>query len=231
VGFQLDEIDSKIVHALHADGRMTNTEVGRRLGCAEATVRKRVARLVEDGVIQFQAWVDPLKVGYDVYAIIQIQVSPPQIEAVAETLAKLPEIAFLGVCTGDFDIFAAAVLRSNADLYDFLTKRLGEVPGIIRTATSSMIRLVKREYAFPIPALPAGATAASSSATDAATAPLDGNGRRPARRSGRAPAGAATKPLRLQATPPRRRRTPQAQPRARRPASRSDRARLSTGDA
>jgi Lrp/AsnC family transcriptional regulator for asnA, asnC and gidA len=154
VGFELDEFDAKIVSILHADGRTTNTEVARRLGCGEATVRKRVARLLDDGVMQFQAWVDPLKVGYEVYAIIQIQVSPPRIEAVAETLGKLPEIAFLGVCTGDFDIFAAAVFRSNADLYDFLTKRLSEVPGIIRTATSSMIRLVKREYAFPIPAGP-----------------------------------------------------------------------------
>lgn len=149
---ELDAIDAKIVSLLHADGRMTNTEAARRLGLGEATVRKRVARLLERGVIQFQAWVDPLKVGYDIYAIIQIQVSPAQIEAVAETLGKLPEVAFLGVCTGDFDIFAAAVFRSNADLYDFLTRRLSEIPGISRTSTSSMIRLVKREYAFPIPA-------------------------------------------------------------------------------
>jgi len=149
---KLDNVDTKIVNLLHSDGRMTNTEVARRLGLAEATVRKRVARLVETGVMQFQAWVDPLKVGYDIYAIIQIQVSPPHIESVAETLREFPEIAFLGVCTGDFDIFAAAVLRSNADLYDFLTKRLSQVTGINRTATSSMIRLVKREYVFPVPA-------------------------------------------------------------------------------
>jgi Lrp/AsnC family transcriptional regulator for asnA, asnC and gidA len=152
LGFELDPVDAKIVNILHADGRMTNTEVARRIGCAEGTVRKRIARLLDDGVMQFQAWVDPLKVGYDIYAIIQIQVSPPHIQAVAEALGKRPEIAFLGVCTGDFDIFAAAVFRSNADLYDFLTTRLSDVPGIVRTATSSMIRLVKREYAFPIPA-------------------------------------------------------------------------------
>jgi Lrp/AsnC family transcriptional regulator, regulator for asnA, asnC and gidA len=152
---RLDAIDAKILSLLHGDGRMTNTEVARRLGLAEATVRKRVARLLEHGVMQFQAWVDPLKVGYDIYAILQIQVNPPQIETAAETLAKFPEIAFLGVCTGAFDIFAAAVFRSNADLYDFLTRRLGEVPGITRTSSSSMIRLVKREYAFPVPAAPA----------------------------------------------------------------------------
>lgn len=148
----LDGVDAKILNLLHADGRMTNTEAARRLGLAEATVRKRVARMLENRVMQFQAWVDPLKVGYDIYAIIEIQVSPPHIEAVAERLAKFPEVAFLGVCTGAFDIFAAAVFHANADMYDFLTRRLSKVPGIIRTFTSSMIRLIKREYAFPIPA-------------------------------------------------------------------------------
>jgi len=154
LGLELDAIDAKILGLLHGDGRMTNTEVARRLGLAEATVRKRVARLLDRGVMQFQAWVDPLKVGYEVYAIIQIQASPAHIESVAESLAKFPEIAFLGVCTGDFDLFAAAVFRSNADLYDFLTRRLSAVSGINRTSTSSMIRLVKREYAFPVPAVP-----------------------------------------------------------------------------
>jgi Lrp/AsnC family transcriptional regulator for asnA, asnC and gidA len=152
VTFGMDEIDAEIVKALHTDGRMTNTEVARRLGCAERTVRKRVMRLVKEDVIQFQAWVDPLKVGYDGYAIIRVQVQPASIEAVAATLAKMPEISFLGVCTGDFNIFATAVLRWNADLYDFLTKRSSGIPGIIRTTTSSIIRLVKREYGFPIPA-------------------------------------------------------------------------------
>ena len=178
---ELDEIDAKIVSLLHADGRMTNTEAGRRLDLTEATVRKRVARLLERGVIQFQAWVDPLKVGYEIYAIIQIQVIPPQIAAVAETLGKFPEVAFLGVCTGDFDIFAAAVFRSNADLYDFLTTRLGVLPGITRTATSSMIRLVKREYAFPIPA-PSVASTFGTATPARAPRQVDPNGSAPSRR-------------------------------------------------
>lgn len=186
---KLDAIDAKIVNLLHTDGRMTNTEVARRLGFAEATVRKRVARLVETGVMQFQAWVDPLKVGYDIYAIIQIQVSPAQIEVVAETLREFPEIAFLGVLTGDFDIFAAAVFRSNADLYDFLTKRLSQVPGVNRTATSSMIRLVKREYAFPVPAWAEGLGAEPSKQPAGRRRSRDGDKERRLRAPARAAEG------------------------------------------
>jgi hypothetical protein len=51
-------------------------------------------------------------------------------------------------------------------LYNFLTKRLSQVPGINRTATSSMIRLVKREYAFPVPAWAEGQSVEPSKQAD-----------------------------------------------------------------
>jgi Lrp/AsnC family transcriptional regulator for asnA, asnC and gidA len=140
-----DETDAKIVSQLRFDGRKPNTAIARRLGLAEGTVRKRIDRLLRDGVMQVGAWADPLKVGYQIYAVIEIQVNPPDIERVAERLARLPEIYFLGMCTGAFDLFAAAVLRSNDHLSEFLARRLNRVPGIQRTSTSNIIRLIKRE--------------------------------------------------------------------------------------
>jgi DNA-binding Lrp family transcriptional regulator len=146
----LDQLDAKIVTLLQGDGRMSNSAVARRLGVGEASVRKRIARMRRDKVIQFQARVDPLKIGYQVYAVMEIQAEPPAVERVAERLARLPEIYFLGVCTGGFDIFAAAVFRSNEHLYAFLTKRLNLIPGISRTSTSSIVRVVRREFRFPV---------------------------------------------------------------------------------
>ena len=89
---------------------------------------------------------------------MEIQVEPPAIEGVLERLAKLPDIYFLGACTGAFDIIAVAVFRSNEDLYAFLTKRLNLIPGITRTCTSSIVRVVRREFRFGLgddsPAVP-----------------------------------------------------------------------------
>jgi len=147
--YKMDELDTKVVTLLQSNGRMANTEIARKLGVAEATVRKRIARLVNDNVIQFGAWADPLKVGYQSYTYIELQVELSQLERVAERVAALPEIFFLGVCTGTFDIFAAAVFRSNDHLYEFLSGRLTKVPGIQRVCTSNLIRIVKREYTFP----------------------------------------------------------------------------------
>ena len=45
---------------LQADARRPNTDIARRLGVAETTVRNRIARLTRDGVVQCGAWTDPL---------------------------------------------------------------------------------------------------------------------------------------------------------------------------
>ena len=69
-------------------------------------MRKRIERLVREQVIQIGAWADPLKIGYQDYINMELQVSLAEIERVAERLAKLPEIFFLGLCTGRSNIFA-----------------------------------------------------------------------------------------------------------------------------
>ena len=147
----VDALDAKIIRLLQKDGRLPNTEIARRLGVAEATVRNRIERLLQDRVIQVGAWADPLKIGYQTYAMIEIQVKPPYIVKVAERLAQMPEFYFVGICTGAFDIYAGAVVRSVDDMYELTTRRLAHVPGIVRMSTSSIIRLVKRDYSYPVP--------------------------------------------------------------------------------
>lgn len=148
--YNMDHTDAKIIKLLQEDGRMPNTAIASRLSIAEATVRKRIDRLVREKVIRVRAWVDPLKIGYHLNVSIEIRVNPPDIENVAERLAAVPEIYFLGICLGAFDILATAILRSNEDMYEFLTKRLTKVPGITHTASTIVIRVVKREAPSPV---------------------------------------------------------------------------------
>jgi Lrp/AsnC family transcriptional regulator for asnA, asnC and gidA len=152
MGLEIDDLDAKIISLLQADGRAANTAIARRLGVAEATVRKRIERLQRDQVIQVGAWADPFKIGYEFYVLLQVQVRRRDIERAARLLAALPEIVFLGTCTGGFDIFAGAVFQSNDHMYEFMTRRLMRVPGIDRIDTSNLMRIVKRAYSYPTPA-------------------------------------------------------------------------------
>ena len=179
---------------LQTDARRPNTDIARRLGIAETTVRNRIDRLTREGVVQCGAWTDPLKIGYQTYAIIQIQVSPPRLEKVAELLAALPEVFFLGIATGGFDVVAAAVFRSNEHLYELMTKRFARIAGIQRTSTLGIVRIVKRAYSYPVPAVEP-AESPGSRATRRVRRPRAAARERPARartiRAARKPAGAA----------------------------------------
>jgi Lrp/AsnC family transcriptional regulator, regulator for asnA, asnC and gidA len=147
---RLDELDAKLIGLLQFDGRQPNTELARRLNVAEATIRNRIGRLLKDRVIQVGAVADPLRIGYQAWVFIEIQVHLPEIDRVTEQLARFPEIIFLGICTGDCDLVATGLFRSNAHMDEFFTKRLSKVRGIQRTSTLSILRVVKREYAYPI---------------------------------------------------------------------------------
>ncbi|MFB3816767.1 MAG: Lrp/AsnC family transcriptional regulator [Candidatus Methylomirabilales bacterium] len=185
----IDTLDAKIIALLRPDGRLSNVEIARRLGIAEGTVRKRIDRLVREQVIQIGAWADPLKIGYQDYINMELQVSLAHLERVAERLAKLPEIFFLGLCTGRANIFAGCCFRSNDHFFEFMTKELGRIPGIQGIATSNVTKILKREHSFPALPLPsaergaiAGQTARHGDARNDTTGRTAG--RAPRRRAG-----------------------------------------------
>jgi len=147
---KIDALDSEVMEALQLNGRISNAELARRLRVTEGTVRNRIDALLRAGIIQISAWVDPLKVGYQIYAIIEIQVKLRNIERVAGKLAKFDEISFLGICLGGYDIFASAVFRSNDHMHAFLTKKLAGVAGIERASTTSLTRIIKRAHHYSV---------------------------------------------------------------------------------
>src|SRR5260370_531521 len=96
---------SASITLLQDDGRRPTVEMARHLAVAEGTVRKRIERLIREKVIQIGAWADPLKIGYQNYAVLMMHVDLRDLERAAEQLSKMPEIFFLGTCTGGFDLF------------------------------------------------------------------------------------------------------------------------------
>jgi Lrp/AsnC family transcriptional regulator, regulator for asnA, asnC and gidA len=93
---------------------------------------------------------NPLQFGYQIWAWTQVQVEGPRIRSVASELAQAPEIYFVGIMAGNFDILVGAVFRTNKELLDFITNRVPRIRGIVRTSTSSILEVVKRTMATGI---------------------------------------------------------------------------------
>lgn len=150
--FRLAPADIRIIQCLTKDARSSIAKVAEELEIPESTVRHRVNRLVRSGVIEFAVMTNPLRLGYGSWAIIEVQAELKKIRAVARRLASIPEVYFVGITTGGYDLLVGAVFRSNEELLDFVTGRLAHIPGIIRTSTSSVLELVKRNMTFGLPA-------------------------------------------------------------------------------
>jgi Lrp/AsnC family transcriptional regulator, regulator for asnA, asnC and gidA len=143
---ELDIVDQCLVALLQADGRLSHAELARRLGVPEATVRRRVQRLVHEGVIQIVAVPDPHKIGYSIHAIVGLRIQPGKVSQVLGVLKPLRQVRYVGVTAGTYDVVIEALFQNNDELREFLTETLGRVDGLQRTETSYVLDIAKRAY-------------------------------------------------------------------------------------
>lgn len=142
----MDELDIKIVNELQRDGRMPFTDIAKTLNVSEGTVRNRVARLIDEQVIHIVGMLDPTRVGFEAPAMIGVTVQPAILESVAETIASFPEVSYLVMVSGEFDLFVEVFCRDRDDLAAFLNQKLHQVNGVVRTQTFMTLKIFKMAY-------------------------------------------------------------------------------------
>ncbi|MGQ9681257.1 MAG: response regulator [Anaerolineae bacterium] len=138
-----DETDLRIVRQLQLDGRMSIVDVARALGMPEATVRKRLERLLAQKVVRVVGLPDMAAVGMPLAAIVSLTVELGQIEAAARAIAALPEVRWLAYTTGPYDLMLEAAFADNDQLLGFLSDKLAAIPGIRSVTTSHILRNFK----------------------------------------------------------------------------------------
>lgn len=151
MGHILDEVDRQIVALLQRDGRISNVDMARELGLTEGTIRKRLERLLASDAICIRAVINPAKLGYPTRIIVGLQVDLAQVEAAALQLAAIPEIDTVSIVTGTYDMVIEVILPSSDLLLSFLLDKVATVPGVKRTETCHILKIVKRAHDWAIP--------------------------------------------------------------------------------
>jgi len=132
--YKTDPIDWQIITLLNKDGRMSSAEIARRLNNVSArTVTNRIEALTEHGIIKICALVNPEMVGYGVMADVFVEVEPGRVRKVAEQAAELPQVSYVACATGDTDLSLSLRVRSISELFEFVTEKLSNIPGVRRT--------------------------------------------------------------------------------------------------
>ena len=139
----IDELDYHILSELQKDGSMSLTVMAKKLNVSIGTVRNRVGRLLEEKTIQIIGRIDPGKVGFHAYARIFISVKPAKaISEVAKYLSMLPEVSFLAMISGKFDLELNVQCRNNEHLLELMEK-IQLIEGVFETETNMYLKVLK----------------------------------------------------------------------------------------
>jgi Lrp/AsnC family transcriptional regulator for asnA, asnC and gidA len=141
----LDEVGKAIVEQLQQDGRRPYSTIARAVGLSEAAVRQRVARLQETGVLQVVAVTDPMQLGFRRQAMVGVRVEGDLV-ATADALAEIPEVDYVVITAGSFDLLVEVVCEDDEHLLELVGRRLRTVPGVRDTETFVYLRLRKQSY-------------------------------------------------------------------------------------
>jgi Lrp/AsnC family transcriptional regulator for asnA, asnC and gidA len=152
----MDQLDLDIISFLQKDGRMPLTEIANKLGVSEGTVRNRFARLKQDNTIQVVGMADPHQLGYDAPAVIAVSVHPQQLDSVVSAIADLPEVSYLIMVSGEYDLMVEVMCKDRDSLASLLKDEIRTLDGVTRTQTFFILHTYKMAFGA-LPVLPQSA--------------------------------------------------------------------------
>jgi len=134
--------DIDLIKELERNSRKPFTEIAKKFKVSEAAIRKRIKKLIKNGIIKFSLDVDYKKLGYNYTAIIGIDVLPEHFLKVIEMLKEDKEVKELFSCTGDHMLLVKVVFKTNDDLNKFV-KKLEENKMIKKVCPAIIIERLK----------------------------------------------------------------------------------------
>ena len=143
----LDELSKAIIEQLQQDGRRPYATIGKAVGLSEAAVRQRVQRMLDAGVMQIVAVTAPLQVGFNRAAMVGIRVDG-DVEPVVEALEAMPEVDYVVVTAGSFDVLVEVVCEDDDHLLELIGKRIRSIAAIRNTETFLYLKLRKQIYTW-----------------------------------------------------------------------------------
>ena len=142
----LDDVSRAIIEQLQEDGRRSYARIAGAVGLSEAAVRQRVQRLLDAGVMQIVAVTDPMQVGFPRQAMVGVRTTGDA-RGIADALADCPEVDYVVVTAGSFDVLVEVVCEDDEHLLETVA-RLRAVEGVRSTETFVYLGLRKQTYAW-----------------------------------------------------------------------------------
>ena len=156
----IDQTSLAILETLQADARISNAELGRRVGLAPSAVFERIKKLEERGAVRgYSANIDPTAVDLALLAFVFVRSDERRGAPLTEAaLVALPEVQEVHHVAGEDCFLLKVRVRDTLALNELLSDRISALEGVRSTKTTIVLRTAKETSTIPI----AGAEAARS---------------------------------------------------------------------
>lgn len=141
----LDDLDVRLVGELIVDGHESNRELARRLGVSDGTVRARLGRLADAGLVRVAAMIDPVRIG-DVTsaAWVFLTMDGPDDGAVAALLVD-PRVGTVERCASSAAVVVLAVEENADELNLFISRDLRALPGVRGVEVATVVEALRHQ--------------------------------------------------------------------------------------
>ena len=144
--YEVVDLDKRIIEHLQQDGRRPFTQIATELGVSEAAVRARTNRLIEKGILQVVGVTDPLKLGFQQWAMIGVKCEAARLLEVAEEIAAFPETDYVVVTAGHLRHPRGVRRRGQRAAAPVPQREAAQDLGVRETETFVYLRLMKQSY-------------------------------------------------------------------------------------
>lgn len=150
----VDLFDRKILDILTVEGRISVTELARRIGLSKSPTQARLKRLEESGVIRgYRALYDPIRLGRDHVAFVEVKLSDTREAALAAfntAVMRVPEVEQCHLIAGAFDYLLKVRTAGMTGYRAVLAEKISTLPHVANTSTYVAMQAVKEEGLLPV---------------------------------------------------------------------------------
>ncbi len=145
----VDLFDRKILDILSVEGRISVTELARRIGLSKSPTQARLKRLEESGVIRgYRALYDPIRLGRDHVAFVEVKLTDTREAALAAfnaAVIRVPEVEQCHLIAGAFDYLLKVRTAGMTGYRAVLAEKISTLPHVANTSTYVAMQAVKEE--------------------------------------------------------------------------------------
>ena len=137
---QPDKLDWKIINIL-SKKNIPNSAIAQKLSVSEGTIRQRLKRLQNNGVLKIRALRDPNTLENQQLAVVAATLMEAKLlDRKAQEISKLRNVISVSIVSGRYDILIEVLVESNRGLVNFLTEKLSAIEGISKTETFLILK-------------------------------------------------------------------------------------------